>query len=90
MTTTATQKPFVKAFACAAVSTAVILAIMLMGLGRPADLAHKIGQVVGYASAAALIAGYLARRSANAWSLFRIAAVYLLILVAGVVGHTVA
>jgi len=79
-----TVKPFQKAFTCAAVVFVVVVVATLMLLGTPANPEYA-GRLMGRLFAAvaipALITGFFARRSANAWSTWRIVAIFTLVLV---------
>jgi hypothetical protein len=70
--------PFVKPFACASVAFCIAIAALLMFVG---PLGPTGGEAIGRLFAAvvvpALITGFLARRSAVTWPLWRIATTFI-------------
>ena len=77
-----TSKPFAKAFACAGIAFVVVVVAALVLLGPPGAAAARLaGGLFAAVAITALVTGFLARRSAKAWSLGRFIATYLLALV---------
>jgi len=75
-----TTNPFRKAFACAVVAFVAIYAGLWLGIGPPSDPARIAGMVFGLVVVPAIIVGLWARKSAKTWSLFRLIALYVLVL----------
>jgi hypothetical protein len=76
-----TSRPFLKAFAIAAV--AFIVLAVLIAWGLPANgnvLANLLGKLFGATFLSAIATGYLARRAKTAWSTVKIAVVYVVAL----------
>lgn len=82
-----TSSPFLKAFACAAVAFVVPIVAALIAWGPPKNnyAYNLLGQLFALTIVPAIITGFLARRAKTAWSMLKIAAVYVLVLVAVVI-----
>ena len=76
-----TPNPIRKAIACAVVAFTAIYAGLWLSFGPPDDPAYIAGMVSGLAVVPAIIVGLWARHSAKTWSLFRLIALYVLLLV---------
>jgi hypothetical protein len=89
-----TLSPLVTAFACAAVSFVIGISVVFGFLApQLAGSAHASGRVLGVVAATvaipALLAGFLARRSATPWSIARIVVVYVAALILVVAAQVV-
>jgi hypothetical protein len=76
-----TTNPIGKAIACAVVAFVAIYAGLGLSFGSPSDPARIAGIVTGLVVMPAIIVGLWARKSAKAWSLFRLIGLYVLFLV---------
>ncbi len=78
-----TSRPFLKAFACAAVAFVVPIVVVLIAWGPPTgDRApNLIGQLFALTVLPAVITGVLARRAKTAWSTVKIALIYVFVLI---------
>lgn len=79
-----TANPFLTAFACAAVTFAIGISVVLglsPQLASSAQASEALGRVFGIVAIPALVAGFLARRSATPWSVVRIVVVYVVALI---------
>jgi hypothetical protein len=88
-----TRMPFVKAFACAGIAFCIAIAALLVFAGPPGPMAGEaIGRLLAAVVVPALITGFLARRSAVTWPVWRIAATFIgiavIVLAITVVGRT--
>jgi hypothetical protein len=78
-----TPAPFRKAFACAGVAFVLVVGTVLLWLGPPGNSgtgANLLGQLCAWVGIAAVITGFLARRSQRVWSMGKIVGIYVLIL----------
>jgi hypothetical protein len=82
-----TSRPFLKAFACAAVAFIVPIVAVLIAWGPPAGngAANLLGQLFALTFIPAIITGFIARRAKTAWSTMKIVVIYILILVVAVI-----
>ncbi len=71
-----TSKPFLKAFACAGALFVALIAAALVVLGPPGNPGHLAGQLLSTVTIPAIATGFFARRSAKAWSIYRIIGTY--------------
>ena len=80
-----TSRPFAKAFACAGAASLLAFAALFAVLGPPLTVdggGEALGRLALTVCVPALIAGWLARRSATAWPFWKIALVFVLALIA--------
>jgi hypothetical protein len=79
-----TSRPFAKAFACAGAALLLALAALYGSLGPPSaeGAGEAAGRLVMTVGLPAVIAGWLARRSVAVWPFWKIAFVFVLLLVA--------
>lgn len=69
--------PFVKAFACSGVAFCIALAALLTLVGPPGPMAGEaIGRLFAAVIIPGLITGFIVRRSAAIWPVWRIAAAF--------------
>jgi hypothetical protein len=76
-----TTNPIGKAIACAVVAFIAIYAGLWLSFGTPSDPARIAGIIAGMVVVPAIIVGLWARKSAKAWSLLRLIALYVVFLV---------
>ena len=78
-----TSRPFLKAFACAAVFFVVPIVVVLIAWGPPKnDYAYNLlGQLFALTAVPAVITGVLARRAKTAWSMVKIVLIYVFVLI---------
>jgi hypothetical protein len=80
-----TSRPFLKSFACAAVTIGLTILALFVFLGSPKSddgAAQSIGYVFMMSSVTALGTGFVAQRAKTAWPLWRIIVTYLAIFLA--------
>jgi hypothetical protein len=76
-----TQRPFVTAFACAAVVFVVTVVAMLIAWGSPgSNGANLVGQLFALTVIPAIIIGIIARRAKTAWPTMKIAVAYVMLV----------
>jgi len=82
-----TSGPFPKAFICAAIAFVATILVVLIAWGPPKnDYAYNLlGQLFALTVVPAIITGFIARRAKTAWSIMKIAFVYVLVLFAVVI-----
>jgi hypothetical protein len=82
-----TSRPFLKAFACAAVAFVVPVVAVLIAWGPPKNnhAYDLLGQLFALTAVPAIITGFLAHRAKTAWSMVKIAVIYVLVLVVVVI-----
>jgi hypothetical protein len=76
-----TSRPFLKAFAIAAVAFIVLAVLIAWGVPTNGNImANLLGKLFGATFIAAIFTGYLARRAKTAWSTVKIAVIYVAVL----------
>jgi hypothetical protein len=77
-----TRSPFTKAFACAAVVYVVAVVAVLVTLGTPNSEGYRLfGRLFAAVFLPAIVVGFLARRAATVWPLWKFIVFYVLVLV---------
>jgi hypothetical protein len=78
-----TPRPFQKAFLCAAVAFVLIVAAAVATLGMPASGTEPemAGRLFAYVAIPAVIVGFFARRSAKVWPVWKIALIFVVVLI---------